>query len=273
MGCGASAGSGAKYKDDTCIASQDAGKKHPDATPASSSTAQAGGDLPPPGGVRSRPQAWDVVQSQVNGAQSASQLPGRPACKGGHAATGSSVATGPVLEVTTPTSPSEEAADDDAWYARQACIQQRANELLDAYNYFFEHIGIRKGWRTAPFERSEVQMPFRAASEVVAQIRAKLDEDSGRGMVLRQLEGSAMNYLWSWPQGRSPSASQDVFEEFLRGLVFATLSDGRGLVEGLDEATVEQYVRCHPSVAIGGSADPSAEPDAMAIAEPPVVVG
>eukprot|EP00927_Polykrikos_kofoidii_P032008 TRINITY_DN27397_c0_g1_i1.p2 TRINITY_DN27397_c0_g1~~TRINITY_DN27397_c0_g1_i1.p2 ORF type:complete len:236 (+),score=42.78 TRINITY_DN27397_c0_g1_i1:140-847(+) len=134
--------------------------------------------------------------------------------------------------------------EQDAW------IQQRASETLDAYNFFFEHIGIRKGWRTPPFQKEEVQVPFWAAAWVVSSVRSRLDEASDGGVVLRQLEGSAMDFMWGWPPGRQLSEQENA-QEFYHDLVFATLSDARGLVEGLDKDTVEQYVQSYtlPSVA------------------------
>lgn len=137
------------------------------------------------------------------------------------------------------------------WWADHApWIAQKAHEILGAYNSFFDHIGLRKGWRTAPFGKDEVQAPFQAAAEVVAVVRARLDEQTGGGVVLRQLEGSAMNFLWGWDPNRQLGASHQALEEFFRGLVFATLSDGRGLVEGLDSTAVEHYVGQHPIVAV-----------------------
>ena len=34
--------------------------------------------------------------------------------------------------------------------------------------------------------------------------------------------------------------------DFFRGLVFATMSDKNGLVEGMDESTLDYYVSSHP---------------------------
>jgi len=124
-------------------------------------------------------------------------------------------------------------------------MQQRALETFEAYNFFFNHIGIRKGWRKPPFSQEEVQEPFQAAAEVVAMVRTKLDREGEGGMVLRQVEGSSMNFLWGWPPERPPGESRDAFVDFSRGLIHATLSDGRGLVEGLDEQTIESYIGSH----------------------------
>jgi len=135
------------------------------------------------------------------------------------------------------------------WASHAGWIQQRASEILAAYNFFFEHIGLRKGWRTAPFRREEVQAPFQAAAEVVTIVRARLDEQKGEGVILRQLEGSAMNFLWGWSPECRPSSCGEALEKFFRGLVFATLSDGHGLVEGLDTETVEHYINRHPIIA------------------------
>lgn len=122
-------------------------------------------------------------------------------------------------------------------------------EVFAAYNFFFEHIGLRKGWRTAPFRREDVQAHFWAAAEVVMDIRTWLDAQRGEtGVVLRQVEGSAMNFLWGWNPDNPPASSDQAREDFFRGLVFATLSDGNGLVEGLEPSLVESFVDRHPFI-------------------------
>jgi len=160
--------------------------------------------------------------------------------------------------------------DASWWSTRAEWISQRSSEILAAYNFFFEHIGLRKGWRTAPFQQDEVQAPFLAAAEVVVLVRAKLDAERGGVLVLRQVEGSAMNFLWGWNPSRPPGASDQALEDFFRGLVFATLSDGRGLVEGLDPTTVESYVCRHPLLGASGGAglDATSRTEADAAAVP-----
>ncbi|CAJ1394385.1 unnamed protein product [Effrenium voratum] len=130
------------------------------------------------------------------------------------------------------------------WSVDTDWIRDSSHEILAAYNFFFEHIGIRKGWRTPPFKREEVQGPFMAAAEVVAVVRHRIDE-MGQGMVLRQLEGSSQDFLWGWSSEKAPNQAPWLVE-FFRGLVFATLSDANGLVEGLDDATLNYYVESHP---------------------------
>merc|ERR1712066_992970 len=68
-------------------------------------------------------------------------------------------------------------------------------------------------------------------------------------MVLRQLDGSATNFLWGWDPKRPPGSSDQALQVFFRGLVFATLSDGKGLVEGLNDEFVEHYLSQHPIIA------------------------
>lgn len=143
--------------------------------------------------------------------------------------------------------------DWEAWGERAESLRQRAVDIFAAYNCFFEHIGLRKGWRTAPFEKDDVQVPFKAAADVVSIVRDWLDDANGGGVILRQLEGASMDFMWGWPPGQ-PVA--EALKDFFRGLVFATLSDARGLVEGLDAASVEHYLQWHPLHACcGGSAD------------------
>jgi hypothetical protein len=152
------------------------------------------------------------------------------------------------------TTPEAELVQEDIsrWGYLHASMQHRADEILDTYNGFFEQMVVRKGWRTPPFQREEVQVPFQAASEVVAMVRARLDEENaeaGGGIVLRQVDGTAKDFFWNWDAGRPPSSTQEILGEFFRGLVFATLSDAHGLVEGLHSETVEHYISSHPLVA------------------------
>lgn len=130
------------------------------------------------------------------------------------------------------------------WSIHTDWIRDSSHEILAAYNFFFEHIGIRKGWRTPPFKREDVQGPFMAAAEVVAVVRHRIDE-MGQGMVPRQLEGSSHDFLWGWSPEKAPSQAPHL-PDFFRGLVFATMSDANGLVEGLDDATLDYYVQSHP---------------------------
>jgi len=173
----------------------------------------------------------------------------------------------PVMRVEEIGAPNEPIAAGQWWASHAGWIQQRASEILAAYNFFFEHIGLRKGWRTAPFQKEEVQAPFQAAAEVVTVVRARLDEQGGGGMVLRQLEGASMSFLWGWDPGRPPGSSHGALEEFFRGLVFATLSDGRGLVEGLDNEVVEYYVSRHPIIAACRARAAADAPDSAPTAE------
>lgn len=154
------------------------------------------------------------------------------------------------------------------WEQHGQWIQNKSVDVLASYNFFFEHIGIRKGWRTPPFGREEVQAPFQAAAEVVVVVRARLDaekEAEGGGMILRQMEGASQSFLWGWAPDRPPWSTREALEEFFRGLVFATLSDGKGLVEGLDNETVESYVCCHPFISVAATI-PSAVETAAAVA-------
>eukprot|EP00929_Paragymnodinium_shiwhaense_P023430 TRINITY_DN14662_c0_g1_i1.p1 TRINITY_DN14662_c0_g1~~TRINITY_DN14662_c0_g1_i1.p1 ORF type:complete len:285 (-),score=81.91 TRINITY_DN14662_c0_g1_i1:287-1141(-) len=236
MGCGASLS-----KDDAPnAATVEAYQDEATSPPASGADRQSGS-------YRARKQGTDIsVSTAVPGSASSSTTAGSNS-RGGSDDCLPGQLTSPKA-MATPSS--LQAADVDA--APDACIRlQKAREMLEAYNSFFEHIGIRKGWRTPPFSKEEVQIPFWAASEVVVNVRQWLDENSD-GMVLRQLEGSSMNFLWGWAPGKCPVGSQAVFEEFFRGLVEATLSDGHGLVEGLDKATVDYYVSCHSLLANPG---------------------
>ncbi|CAE7515057.1 unnamed protein product [Symbiodinium natans] len=174
--------------------------------------------------------------------------------------------------------PAEELQADEAravawWSIDTDWIRDSSHEIFNGYNFFFEHIGIRKGWRTPPFKKEDVQGPFMASAEVVAVVRHRIDEQ-GNGMVLRQLEGSSHDWLWGWAPEKPPHEAE-FLPEFFRGLVFATFSDANGLVEGLDADTLDYYVQSHPILegstpqrVAGGPAAEPAEPAAGPVAVP-----
>ncbi|CAK9034260.1 unnamed protein product [Durusdinium trenchii] len=153
-----------------------------------------------------------------------------------------STETGPTVDQAETVEPED--APLAWWSLNSDWIRDSSQEILAAYNFFFEHIGIRKGWRQPPFKWEDVQGPFMASAEVVAVVRHRIDE-LGQGMVLRQLEGSSHDFLWGWAPEKPPSQAPHL-KEFFRGLVFATMSDANGLVEGLDTEFLDYYVQSHP---------------------------
>mmetsp|Transcript_25368 Transcript_25368/g.45971 ORF Transcript_25368/g.45971 Transcript_25368/m.45971 type:complete len:323 (+) Transcript_25368:121-1089(+) len=261
MGCGASSAS-AKYAE---------GKS----SEAASATASA------PSGKEGAVEATAVQEVRAGEtamSPKAVEVHKKDASPSGTEATGLAPLPG---EIRTPQAAQAPMETPTAWWSLHTdWIQKSASEILAAYNFFFEHIGIRKGWRTPPFKKEDVQGPFMASAEVVAVVRKRID-DEGRGMVLRQLEGSSHDFLWGWSPDKPPNQGLGL-REFFSGLVFATLSDAKGLVEGLDNATVEYYVNSHPilegvemppakseePVAEAPKAEPKAEP----VAEVPAVI-
>ncbi|CAE7226538.1 unnamed protein product, partial [Symbiodinium sp. CCMP2592] len=128
--------------------------------------------------------------------------------------------------------------------------------------------GSGSGWLLGAVKSESEQAPFMASAEVVAVVRRAptlfAGEErwgQGNGMVLRQLEvqpvrnvlkpllklaqGSSHDWLWGWSPEKPPHQAE-FLPDFFRGLVFATLSDANGLVEGLDAATLDYYVQSHP---------------------------
>ncbi|CAE7735850.1 unnamed protein product, partial [Symbiodinium pilosum] len=53
--------------------------------------------------------------------------------------------------------PAYEAGASAWWSTDTDWIRDSSHEICNAYNFFFEHIGIRKGWRTPPFKKEDVQ--------------------------------------------------------------------------------------------------------------------
>lgn len=120
-------------------------------------------------------------------------------------------------------------------------MYSRTTEIVEAYNGFWGHVSLRTGWRQAPFTYEEVQAPFFHAGYMVATIRARLGAGASAG-TRRPIDGAAQAFLWGWPRECSPGSSQENFRNFVRGLVFATLTDGNGLIDGLNSEDVNRHV-------------------------------
>lgn len=194
-----------------------------------------------------------VSSSEAKYSASSEASAGGSAAKSSEPANSSAATTQAASQASTEdgaaeTAPAEELPEEAgalAWWSIDTdWIRDSSHEIFNGYSFFFEHIGIRKGWRTPPFKKEDVQAPFMASAEVVAVVRHRIDEQ-GNGMVLRQLEGSSHDWLWGWSPEKPPHQAE-FLPEFFRGLVFATLSDANGLVEGLDAATLDYYVQSHP---------------------------
>merc|ERR1712007_14920 len=49
-----------------------------------------------------------------------------------------------------------------------------ADEVVDAYESFFDHISFRKGWKQPPFSREDAANAFAAAARIVARVRVEI---------------------------------------------------------------------------------------------------
>jgi len=114
-----------------------------------------------------------------------------------------------------------------------------AAEIVAAYGSFFDHISFRKVWKDPPFTRAEVTDCFEAAARVVALTRLEILDQRDTGIKLRQVEGSARD--WMHGPVNAPLL-RDSPDRFVAGLVHATLKDAHGYVEGLCEQEVDQYI-------------------------------
>lgn len=245
MGCGASHRRGATYSTPACSEVTTKAPRHLQSRPESWAPQRSRGNLD--GKVEEHPGSDCVVALSLT----QSSLKATEAPRSTFSSTAASQVNVSHEETVAAPGATFSSADnlgatwaqpvvEDEVLAHEASLRTKAVAIAEAYNSFWGHIGLRKGWREAPFAYEEVQIPFFHAGYIVATVRAKLDE--GRdGLIMRQLDGSAQNFLWGWPKDQSLASSQ-IFQDFVRGLVFATLSDGHGLVEGLDSATVESYV-------------------------------
>ena len=122
---------------------------------------------------------------------------------------------------------------------------QKAAMVAKGYAQFFDHMLIRKQWRTVPFELADLESFFSSAAVIVAGLRGELDIASP-GMKVRKVDGSADEFLWSVkanPNPKEHTAAEN--QAFVSALVHETMKDSNGYVEGLTEATVEAAIKTH----------------------------
>jgi len=125
-----------------------------------------------------------------------------------------------------------------------------ADGVKRGYQGFFNHISLRKGWRTVPFKQDDLKHIFQVAAEVVGLLRTRLDLLK-KGLTLRQVDGSSHEVLWGLeknPRVDLPGQDAAYVLSTIELLVVATLSDAHGLVEGLERPVVMQSVEAHPFV-------------------------
>lgn len=149
--------------------------------------------------------------------------------------------------------------------ARTLLLQQKSQDLWAAYDGVFELMVVRKGWREVPFDRYGSRGPFNVAAEVVVLVRESLDLRRGGGFLLRQLEGSSMDFLWGWDKKR-PLGELETDYEFTKGVISATFKDAHGYVEGLQEPELIWWTSLHPAFREAACATPLVSPQAAAAA-------
>lgn len=115
-----------------------------------------------------------------------------------------------------------------------------ATRVAEAYDAFFEHISFRKGWKEPPFTREESSGAFKAASHVVARIRCEVLDQRDPGFKIRQVDGSARDWMHS-PE--CPQLLREQPERFVAGLVHASFRDAHGYVEGLHEEEINDFIK------------------------------
>lgn len=117
---------------------------------------------------------------------------------------------------------------------------REARAVRNAYCTFFDHIAFRKGWRTPPFTQEEASAVFASAAGIVARARLQVLNVRDPGLKVRQISGSAVD--WMHDPGSGPLLRADP-GKFLVELVHATFKDGNGYVEGLTAAEVSSFIR------------------------------
>lgn len=113
--------------------------------------------------------------------------------------------------------------------------QAKARDVAESYESFFDHIAFRKGWKQPPFTRDEVRPAFKRAACIVARARAEVLDVRNTDIKIRQVEGSARDWMHD---AESVQLLRCDLDAFVRGLVHATFKDANGYVENLEELQV-----------------------------------
>lgn len=147
--------------------------------------------------------------------------------------------------VAASTAPSDTACLDAAAAVPPAIARDWRSEaaaVAAAYGSFFEHISFRKGWKEPPFTRVEAADAFADAARVVARARLEVLDRRDAGFKLRQVEGSARDWMHAPERGQLLRDEPDLF---VSGLVHATFSDAKGYTEGLCQSEVDEFLKLY----------------------------
>lgn len=126
--------------------------------------------------------------------------------------------------------------------------------VYGAYCAFFDDIRIRNGWQEIPFTKEDLAPIFRVCAEICSVLRARLDVKR-IGISLRKLDGQAPEFLWTLkknPNPQLPGQEKAYVKEVICGIVNATMQDGNGYVEGIDEEVTTNFIKVHPWVSQSG---------------------
>merc|ERR1711920_132047 len=118
--------------------------------------------------------------------------------------------------------------------------QAKAKDVVESYESFFDHIAFRKGWKQPPFTRDEVRPAFKRAACIVARARAEVLDVQNTDIKIRQVEGSARD--WMHDAGSAQLLRCDL-DAFVRGLGHATFKDANGYAENLEELQVDGFIQ------------------------------
>eukprot|EP00296_Roombia_truncata_P000048 JP435706.1.p1 GENE.JP435706.1~~JP435706.1.p1 ORF type:complete len:575 (-),score=77.33 JP435706.1:149-1873(-) len=117
--------------------------------------------------------------------------------------------------------------------------------VVGAYLDIFNHIAVRNGWRRLAFAAPDVLPLLETAARVVVRVRTELDK-ANPGLRVRQLDGSAREYLFSLSSNPNPALEgqdPEYVNLVVRNVVHYTFRDANGYVEGLSEASLDEFIR------------------------------
>lgn len=112
--------------------------------------------------------------------------------------------------------------------------------VVAAYKGFFQHISYRKGWKEPPFAEADALDAFTTAARIVARARIEVLDKRDEGFKIRQVEGSACDWMHSPETGQLLRERPDVF---IAELVHATFKDAHGYVESMNQREVDDFIK------------------------------
>ena len=130
--------------------------------------------------------------------------------------------------------------------------------IEETFANVFNHVAVKRGWRTLPFTLDEMALVFAMAAVAVGKCRQKQKRNSNNSFTLTKIGGCSWDYLFSITAKDMVSLKNETGNEqtklMVEELTKHTLRDATGFVGGVNEEEIVQevqrvlHVMCTPAV-------------------------